>query len=59
MTPRQAADFLGLDEKTITRWARKHYLPAYPMGEGKRRFWRFFEHELMAWLVGQSDRKAA
>jgi hypothetical protein len=36
MTPRAAAAFLGLDEKTITRWARKGYLPGHPLGEGKR-----------------------
>ena len=55
MTPQQAADFLGLDDKTITRWARNRYLPAHPMGEGKKKYWRFFEHELLAWLRGQSD----
>ena len=55
MTPLQAAAFLGLDDKTITRWARKRYLPAHPMGEGKRKFWRFFEHELVAWLNTQTN----
>jgi excisionase family DNA binding protein len=55
MTPQQAAAFLGLDDKTVGRWARKGYLPAHPMGEGKRRFWRFFEDELLAWLLNQSD----
>jgi excisionase family DNA binding protein len=59
MTPQQAAAFLGLDDKTITRWARKHYLPAHPMGEGKKKYWRFFEHELLAWLLSQSDRAVA
>src|SRR5215472_13430136 len=33
MTPLEAAEFLGLDPKTITRWARQGYLPGYPMGE--------------------------
>jgi hypothetical protein len=47
MTPQQAAHFLELDVKTITRWARKSYIPAHPLGEGKRKFWRFFEHELL------------
>jgi excisionase family DNA binding protein len=59
MTPQQAAAFLGLDDKTITRWARKRYLPAHPMGEGKRKFWRFFEHELLSWLLSQSDMAVA
>jgi len=49
MTPIQAAEFLRMDEKTITRWARRGYIPAHPMGEGKRKFWRFFEHELLDW----------
>lgn len=53
MTPQQAADFLGLDDKTITRWARKGYLPAHAMGEGKKKYWRFFEDELIAWLLEQ------
>jgi excisionase family DNA binding protein len=59
MTPQQAAAFLGLDDKTITRWARKKYLPAHPMGEGKEKYWRFFEHELLAWLLGQSEEAVA
>jgi predicted site-specific integrase-resolvase len=37
----QAAQFLGgLNARTVTRWAREGYLPAYPIGEGKRRLWR-------------------
>lgn len=59
MTPQEAAAFLGLDNKTITRWARQGYLPAHPMGQGKKKYWRFFEHELLAWLLGQSDEAVA
>ena len=55
MTPQGAADFLELDEKTITRWARKGYLPGHPVGEGKRKYWRFFESELSAWLTSKSN----
>jgi len=55
MTPQQAAAFLGLDDKTITRWARQGYLPAHPMGQGKKKYWRFFEDELIAWLFSQTD----
>jgi len=55
MTPQGAADFLGLDEKTITRWARKGYLPGHPVGEGKRKYWRFFESELSAWLAAKTN----
>ena len=59
LTPQQAAAFPGLDDKTITRWARKRYLPAHPMGEGEKKYWRFFEHELLAWLLRQADVTAA
>ena len=59
ITPREAASFLGLDEKTITRWARQGYLPAHPMGQGKKKYWRFFEHELIAWLRSRSDGQVA
>jgi excisionase family DNA binding protein len=55
MTPKEAANFLGLDDKTITRWARTGYLPAHPMGAGKKKYWRFFEHELLGWLTGQNN----
>ena len=55
ITPQQAADFLGLDDKTITRWARQGYLPAHPMGQGKKKYWRFFEDELIDWLLNPSD----
>jgi excisionase family DNA binding protein len=55
MTPRTAAEFLGLEEKTITRWARQGYLPAHPLGEGKRKFWRFLEAELTEWLAAKTN----
>src|SRR5208282_3408321 len=42
LTPSEAAEFLGgLHSRTVTRWAREGYLPSYPIGEGKRRLWRF------------------
>lgn len=47
----QAAAFLGgLNSRTVTRWARQGYLPAYPMGEGKKRLWRFTEQDLECWM---------
>jgi excisionase family DNA binding protein len=55
LTPKDAASFLGLDEKTITRWCRKGYLPAHPLGEGKRKFWRLLESELLAFLAAQNN----
>jgi excisionase family DNA binding protein len=59
MTPREAGEFLGFDVKTITRWARQGYLPAHPLGEGKKKYWRFFESELREWLASKSNRLAA
>jgi len=55
MTPRNAAEYLGMDEKTVTRWARCGYLPAHPPGEGKRKFWRFMENELEEWLAAKRN----
>ncbi len=57
MTPREAAAYLGLDVKTITRWARMGYLPAHPLGEGKRKFWRFLLDELTEWLGSKTNTK--
>jgi hypothetical protein len=53
MDAKETANHLKLDEKTVSRWARKAYIPAHPLGEGKRKFWRFYEHELSAWLSAQ------
>src|SRR5215467_9748742 len=53
MDVKEAAEYLKLDEKTVSRWARKAYIPAHPLGEGKRKFWRFYGHELSAWLSAQ------
>jgi excisionase family DNA binding protein len=55
MDPQAAAEFLSLDVKTITRWARQGYLPAHPLGEGKRKFWRFLEAELNEWLMEKTN----
>jgi excisionase family DNA binding protein len=55
MDPTEAALYLSLDEKTVNRWARQGYIPAHPLGQGKRRFWRFYKHEIDAWLSGQTN----
>ena len=35
LTPVEASAFLGgLNSRTVTRWAREGYLPAFPVGEG-------------------------
>lgn len=54
LTPEQAAQYLGgLNSRTVTRWAREGYLPSYPIGEGKRRLWRFLEHDLERWMLAR------
>jgi excisionase family DNA binding protein len=55
MDPKETAAYLSLDEKTISRWARQAYLPAHPLGQGDRKYWRFLKHELDAWLNGQTN----
>lgn len=55
LTPKEAADLLGLDDKTVLRWARMGYLPGHPLGQGKRKFWRFLESELREWLSAQNN----
>ena len=55
LTPVEAALVLHMDHRTLIRWARAGYVPAHPLGEGRRRMWRFFEHELLAWVESQSN----
>jgi excisionase family DNA binding protein len=54
LSPVEAAQFLGgLNARTVVRWAREGYLPSYPLGEGKRRLWRFLEHDLEVWMLSR------
>jgi excisionase family DNA binding protein len=54
LTPHGAAVYLGgLNARTVTRWAREGYLPSYPIGEGKRRLWRFLETDLEEWMLAR------
>jgi excisionase family DNA binding protein len=47
----EAAEYMGgMHSRTLVRWARKGDLPAYPMGEGQRRLWRFLEEDLDQWM---------
>jgi hypothetical protein len=55
LTPVQAGELFGCDDSTMTRWAREGYIPAHPIGHGKKKFWRFFEDELIDWLTGQKN----
>jgi excisionase family DNA binding protein len=54
LTSEEAAAFLGgMNHRTVTRWAREGYLPAIPVGEGKRRLWRFLESDLECWMLSR------
>ena len=53
LTPVEAALLLHMDHRTLIRWARIGYVPAHPLGEGRRRLWRFFGDELLAWVGSQ------
>lgn len=53
----EAAQILRMDKRTVIRWARIGYVPAHPLGEGKRKLWRFREHELLAWVDARATDK--
>jgi hypothetical protein len=38
---------------SVIRWAREGKLPAYPIGEGKRKLWRFLESDLEQWMLSR------
>lgn len=55
-----AGGYLGLHPETVRRKARKGILPGHPLGEGKRKKWRFLLSELAVWLrtkPGDSSRR--
>jgi predicted site-specific integrase-resolvase len=55
----EAAQVLRMDSRTLVRWARLGQVPAHPMGEGRRKLWRFLEHELVEWLQARKvDKKS-
>jgi len=53
----EAAEVLKMDNRTLIRWARLGQVPAHPMGEGKRKLWRFLEHELLDWVEARKAEK--
>jgi excisionase family DNA binding protein len=56
LTPEEAAPILKMNPRTLVKWAREGYVPAHPLGEGKRRLWRFFESEIVKWVEGQNNK---
>lgn len=59
LTPEEAAAILEINPRTLLKWARLNYVPAHPLGEGKRRIWRFVERELIEWAAGQRNKAVA
>jgi len=54
LPPGEAARFLGdLNTRTLIRWAREGYIPTIPIGEGRRRLWRFLESDLETWMLAR------
>jgi hypothetical protein len=49
----KAAEFLSITRRRIMDLARHGALPAYPLGEGQRRVWRFRLSELALALLAQ------
>lgn len=50
LTAAEAAAYLKVNGRTLLRWARDAYVPATPIGEGRRRLWRFLETDLERWM---------
>jgi excisionase family DNA binding protein len=51
--PQEAAHFLTISPKTLTRLAREGLVPAHAIGIRTRRRWRFLKSELDTWMHGQ------
>ena len=48
--PQEAARFLSISPKTLTRLAREGLIPAHAIGDRVRRRWRFLKSELDTWM---------
>jgi hypothetical protein len=47
------AEFLKINPRTLQRLARQQRVPAYPLGSGRRKTWRFLLSELYDWMRGR------
>jgi excisionase family DNA binding protein len=47
---RRAADYLSISRKTLLKKARAGRLPAHPVGDGRKKMWRFRISELDRWM---------
>ena len=50
----KAADFLNLRRRRLLELARAGSIPAYPIGDGRRRVWRFRLSEIAAALAART-----
>jgi excisionase family DNA binding protein len=50
VSAQEAARFISVSPKTLTRLARAGMIPAHALGDGVRRRWRFLKSELDAWM---------
>lgn len=55
LTPQEAAALIKIKPRTLISWARKQWVPAHPLGEGRRHLWMFFEEELLAWVAARRN----
>jgi excisionase family DNA binding protein len=53
INPQEAARFLSISPKTLTRLARECLVPAHAIGDRTRRRWRFLKSELDTWMHGR------
>jgi hypothetical protein len=51
---KKAAEFLNLRPRRLLELAREGSIPAYPVGNGQRRVWRFRLSELASVLVSRA-----
>lgn len=49
----EAARFLKVQRRTLLQMARAGTVPAHPIGDGRRKMWRFLLSELDEWLRGR------
>ena len=54
----EAAAFLKLHPRTLQQMARDGDLPAYPLGNGKRKTWRFRLSQLAEWMQEKVNSKS-
>jgi excisionase family DNA binding protein len=46
----EIGQMLGIHHRTVQQMARDGNLPAYPLGGGKRKTWRFLRSQIHEWM---------